>query len=205
MATIPRKSLRDFAGLGVPGVMDDADVGADALGRQCHVLAVVRARKRHIARRRLARSNRGRILRVRPRQQVAFQPQTVVPSMVLTLPDQVWRSVEAVAARDHPRRGRQPSARSIEQVLLHGKADGALSLLDTPGQRQGALAPPHAQHQDLVAPAQTSGFASDTLLWSRISGTGAPVSAKRARISLANGCITASHDTKSLAKKRDIH
>ncbi len=97
----------------------------------------------------------------------------------------------------HPRPGRQPSAHRIEQVLLHGKADGAVGFLDAPGHRQSALA-----HRTLSI---RTWWRSDTLLWSRISGTGSPVSAKRARISLANGCITASQDTRSLARKRDIH
>ena len=44
-STIPRKSLRDFAGLGVPGVMDDGDGGADALADERDVLKVMRARE----------------------------------------------------------------------------------------------------------------------------------------------------------------
>ena len=38
-----------------------------------------------------------------------------------------------------------------EQLLLRGEADGALGLFNPPGQRQSALTPTHAQHQDLVA------------------------------------------------------
>ena len=181
----------------MPGVMDDADVGADALGRQCHVLEVVRAREGQIARRRLARSDPGRTLCVWPCQKIALEPQAVVPPIILAPLDQVWRSVEAVGVQGHPRPGRQPSAHRVEQVLLHGKAYGAVGFLDAPSHWQGALAPSHAQHQNLVALRHLALIEHQR---DRIA-----VSAKRARISLANGCITASQDTRSLARKRAIH
>src|ERR1700710_2870690 len=71
--------------LGMPSVMDDADVGPDALAGERHVLEVVHARKGQIARRRLARAD--------PGLKVALESETVVPPAILTPPDQVGRSV----------------------------------------------------------------------------------------------------------------
>src|SRR3978361_2537525 len=116
MATIPRKSLRDFAGLGVPGVMDDADVGADALAGERDVLEVVRAREGQIARRRLARAD--------PRLKVALEPQAIIPPAILAPPDQIWCSVEAVAVQNHPRPSRPPSGHRGEQVTVAGNDAG---------------------------------------------------------------------------------
>src|SRR3954451_13318652 len=46
---------------------------------------------------------------------------------------------------------------------------------------------------------------SEALVWSRISGIGAPVSASHARISRANGAMTSSPHTKPFARNREIH
>ena len=85
---------------------------------------------------------------------VALEPQPIVPSAIATPADHLGGSVEAVGEQDHGLSHRQPAGDYFEQLLLCGKADGALGLCNPPRERQGA-------------------FAREILAW--LAETGAPI------------------------------
>ena len=124
-------------------VAEDADIGRHALAGERDILEIMPLGGCQFAGRRLACAD--------PRGEVAFEPEPVVPAAIPTPPDQLGRAVEAIGEQDHAGGGGQPTAYRVEQMLLCGKSDGSVGLLDAPGDRQGALAPAHAQHQHLMA------------------------------------------------------
>ncbi|MBV8739147.1 MAG: hypothetical protein JO007_18230, partial [Alphaproteobacteria bacterium] len=73
------------------------------------------------------------------------------PSPIVTPPGPLGGSGEAISEQDHGLSRRQPAGDDREHLFLRGEAEGALGFFDPPGQRQRALAPAHAQHQDRVA------------------------------------------------------
>ena len=83
-------------------------------------------------------------------EEIALEPQPIVPSPIATPPDHRGGSVAAISEQNHSQIGGQPVGDHCEQRLLRGEADGALGFLDPPGERQRSLAPAHAQYQDLV-------------------------------------------------------
>ena len=102
---------------------------------------------------------------------VALEPQPIVPSAITTPADHLGGSVEAVGEQDHGLPHRQPAGDHFEQLLLCGKADGALGLRNPPRKRQGAFAPAHAQHQNLVV---IGGLGLVKDQWDRLPALGQP-------------------------------
>ena len=90
----------------------------------------------------------------------------------MAVADQRRRAAGPVAEQPHASRFGQPGGHGVEQALLHAKADGALGVLDPPGQQQGALAPAQGQHEDRV-PLGRAALVQDQVhppLWPRVSG-----------------------------------
>ena len=83
-------------------------------------------------------------------QQVALEPQAIVPAQGAAQQDQVGRAVEAVAHQHRSRPGRQPRRDQPHQPFLLGEADAAAGLPDPPRQRQGPSPDPQAEHEHLV-------------------------------------------------------
>ena len=123
-------------------IANDADVCRDTLAGKGDSFEIVAAGQGEVAGRGCCRAPAG--------EEIALEPQPIVPSPIATPPDHLGGSVEAVGEQDH-QIGGQPAGDHREQLLLRGEADGALGLFNPPGQRQSTLAPTHAQHQDLVA------------------------------------------------------
>ena len=124
-------------------IANDADVCRDPLAGEGDSLEIVAAGQSEAAGCGLCRAPAG--------EKIALEPQPIIPSPIATPPDHRGGSVEAVSEQNHPQISRQPAGDDREQLFLRGEANGALGLFDPPGQRQSALAPTHAQHQDLVA------------------------------------------------------
>ena len=124
-------------------IANDADVGRNPLAGESDSFEIVAAGQSEAAGRGFCCAPAG--------EEIALEPQAIVPPAIVTPPDHRGGSVEAVSEQHHPQIGRQPAGDHREQLFLRGEADGARGFLDPPGQRQRSLAPPHAQHQDLVA------------------------------------------------------
>ena len=124
-------------------IANDADIGRDTLAGEGDSFEIVAAGQGEVAGRGCCRAPAG--------EEIALEPQPIVPPAIATPPDHRGGSVEAVSEQNHPQIGGQPAGDHREQLLLRSEADGASGFLDPPGQRQSALAPTHAQHQDLVA------------------------------------------------------
>jgi site-specific DNA recombinase len=133
----------DDPGLGMSRIANDADVCRDALAGEGDSLEIMASRQGE-------RAGRGPCC-APVGDEVALEPQAIVPSLLSAPPDHLGGSVEAVGKQDHGLTRGPPAGHHFEQLLLRGEADGTLGLRDPPGQRQRTLAPAHAQHQDLVA------------------------------------------------------
>ena len=127
----------------MPGIANDTDVGRDPLAGEGDSPEIVAAGQSEVAGRGPCRAPVG--------DEIALEPQAIVPPVIATPPDHRGGSIEAVSEQDHGLTRRQPAGDDREHLLLRGEADSARGFLDPPGQRQSALAPAHAQHQDLVA------------------------------------------------------
>src|ERR1700752_3510030 len=120
------------------GIANDADVGRDPLAGEGDSLEIVAAGQSEVAGRGSCRAPAG--------DEIALEPQAIVPPAIATPPDPRGGSVETISGQDHGRTHSQPAGDPRDQLLLRGEAYGTLGLFDPPGQRQSALAPPHAQH-----------------------------------------------------------
>ena len=124
-------------------IANNADVGRDALAGEGDSFEIMATRQGEVA--------GGGFCRAAAGDEIALEPQAIVPPAIATPPDHCGGSIEAVSEQNHPQIGGQPTSDDREQLFLRGKADGARGFRDPPGQRQSALTPAHAQHQDLVA------------------------------------------------------
>ena len=124
------------------GIANDADVGRDALAGEGDSLEIMAIRQGE-------RASRGPCC-APVGDEIAFEPQAIVPPAIATPLDHRRGSIEAISEQNHGLTRRQPLGDHCEQLLLRGEADGALGLLNPPGQRQSTFAPAHTQHQDLM-------------------------------------------------------
>src|ERR1700757_2462988 len=118
------------------GIANDADVGGDPLAGEDNSFEIVAAGQSEGAGRGLCRAPAG--------EEIAFEPQPIVPPAIATPPDHRGGSVEAISEQDYGLTRRQPVGAPREHLWWRSEADGALGLFNPPGQRQSALAPAHA-------------------------------------------------------------
>jgi hypothetical protein len=100
----------DNPGLRVPGVVDNADIVCDALGREGDIFEIVDAGQGEFAGRLRPRS--------KPRREIAFRPEPVIPPCVATPRDHVRGSVEAIGQQDNGLVLGQPPRNRVEQLFL---------------------------------------------------------------------------------------
>jgi hypothetical protein len=122
---------RDDPGLGMARIVDDADVGARPPAGEVGVFQVVDPVAGALSGRRLVSAVE--------HDEIALQPQAIIPVALLAPADQIGRAVEAVAHQPDPGLPGQPGNHRVQQRLLGLEPDRALGLLDPPRQRQGAL------------------------------------------------------------------
>src|SRR6202012_2610896 len=101
-----------------PGIANDADVGGDPLAGEDNSFEIVAAGQSEGAGRGFCRAAAG--------EEIALEPQPIVPPAIATPPDHRGGSVEAVSEQNPPQIGGQPAGDHREQLLLRSEADGAL-------------------------------------------------------------------------------
>ena len=123
----------DDPGLGMSGIANDADIGRDALAGEGDSFEIVAAGQGETA--------GGGSCRTPAGDEIALEPQPIVPPAIATPPDHLRGSVEAISEQDHSLIRRQPVGDHREQLLLRSEANGALGLFDPPemlwGERRG--------------------------------------------------------------------
>src|ERR1700761_7923889 len=112
------------------GIANDADVGRDPLAGEGDSFEIMAAGQGEVA--------GGGFCRAPAGEEIALEPQAIVPSLIATPPDHRRGSVEAVSEQNHPQIGRQPAGDHREQLLLRSEANGARGFLDPPSQWQSA-------------------------------------------------------------------
>jgi len=115
------------------GIANDADIGRDALAGEGDSFEIVAAGQGETA--------GGGSCRTPAGDEIALEPQPIVPPAIATPPDHLRGSVEAISEQDHSLIRRQPVGDHREQLLLRSEANGALGLFDPPemlwGERRG--------------------------------------------------------------------
>src|ERR1700760_5032279 len=106
-------------------IANDTDVGRDPLAGEGDSLEIVAAGQSEVAGGGLCRAPAG--------DEIALEPQAIVPPAIATPPDHRGGSVETISEQDHGLTHRQPVGDHREQLLLSGEADGTLGLFNPPG------------------------------------------------------------------------
>ena len=122
---------RDDPGFSMAWIVDDADVGSRSPAGEVDIFQGVDPVPGALS--------GGRLVSAVEHDEIALQPQAIIPFALLAPADQIGRAVEAVAHQ--PDRGLlgQPGNHRVQQRLLGLEPDRAPGLFDPPRQRQGAL------------------------------------------------------------------
>src|SRR3954447_24176218 len=168
-------------------IMDDADVGPRPPAGQLDVFQVVDP----VAGALSGRCPAGAV----EHDEIALQPQAIIPRALLAPADQIGRAVEAVAHQ--PDRGPlgQPGNHRVEQRLLGVEPDRASATRQASGKARSPWRSASIR----------TWWRSDTLDWSKIRTSGWPSAVARSRTSRENGSMISSLTTSGLPSSRVIH
>src|SRR5246127_3083495 len=97
------------------GIANDADVGGDPLAGEDNSFEIVPAGQSEGAGRGFCRAAAG--------EEIALEPQPIVPPAIATPPDHRGGSVEAVSEQNHGLTRRQPASDDREELWLAGEAE----------------------------------------------------------------------------------
>src|ERR1700755_3558485 len=97
------------------GIANDADVGRDPLAGEDNSFEIVAAGQSEGAGRGCCRAAAG--------EEIALEPQAIVPPAIATPPDHRGGSVEAVSEQNHPQIGGDAAGRPPGELFLGGGAD----------------------------------------------------------------------------------
>src|SRR5512135_1541988 len=122
----------DDPGLGMAGVVDDADVGPRPPGGEFDVLQGEDPISGAVTGRRLAGTVDDR--------EVSLQAKPVAPASFLAPADQIGGAVEAIAHEPDRRPGREPRYDSLQKCPLHVEPDRAATPAATPAPRSATPA-----------------------------------------------------------------